>query len=76
MVGRDRGFVAFIEGKIDHLVMKFQCIIHEESRCAKTPNSNLTGEITYLQSFRDVEIFCSQTQCLYSKCSKFPFRLF
>ena len=31
MVGRDRGFVALIEKKIGHLVMKFHCIIYQES---------------------------------------------
>ena len=38
MVGRDRSFVALIEEKIGHPVIKFQCIIHQESLCAKIPN--------------------------------------
>ena len=38
MVGRDRGFVALIEKKIGHPVMKFHCIIHQENLCAKIPN--------------------------------------
>ena len=45
MVGRDRGFVALIEEKIGHPVMKFYCIIHQESLCAKIPNSNLASVI-------------------------------
>ena len=45
MVGRDRGFVALIEEKIGHLVMKFHCIIHQESLCAMIPNSNLASVI-------------------------------
>ena len=45
MVGRDRGFVAHIEKKIDHPVMKFHCIIHQENLCAKIPNSNLASVI-------------------------------
>ena len=44
MVGRDRGFVTPIEEKIGQ-VMKFHCIIHQESLCAKIPNSNLAGVI-------------------------------
>lgn len=45
MVGRDRGFVALIEEKIGHSVMKFHCITHQESLCAKIPNSNLGSVI-------------------------------
>ena len=45
MVGQDRGFVALIEEKIGHPVMKFHCIIHQESLCAKIPNSNLASVI-------------------------------
>ena len=45
MVGRDRGFVTLIEEKIGHPVMKFHCIIHQESLCAKIPNSNLASVI-------------------------------
>ena len=45
MVGRDRGFVALIEEKIGHPVMKFHCVIHQESLCSKIPNSNLASVI-------------------------------
>ena len=45
MVVRDRGFVAPIEEKVGHPVMKFHCIIHQESLCAKNPNSNLASVI-------------------------------
>ena len=40
MVGRDRGFVALIEEKIGHPVMKFHFNL-----CAKIPNSNLASVI-------------------------------
>ena len=40
MIKRDRGFIALVEEKIGHLVMKFHCIIYQESLCAKIPNSN------------------------------------
>ena len=45
MVGRERGFVALVEKKIGHPVMKFHCIIHQENLCAKIPNSNLVSVI-------------------------------
>ena len=45
MVGRDRGFVALIKEKIGHPVMKFHCIIYQESLCAMIPNSNLASVI-------------------------------
>ena len=45
MVERDCGFVAFIEEKIGQPVLKFHCMIHQESLCAKIPNSNLASVI-------------------------------
>ena len=45
MVGRDRDFVALIEEKIGYSVKKSHCIIHQESLCAKIPNSNLASVI-------------------------------
>ena len=38
MVGQDRVFFALIEEKIGHPVMKYHCIIHQESLRAKIPN--------------------------------------
>ena len=45
MVERDRGFVALIEEKIGHPIMKFQCIIHQESLCTMIHNLNLPNVI-------------------------------
>ena len=45
MVGRDRGFVALIEKKIGHPVMKFHCITHQKNICGSIPNLNLASVI-------------------------------
>ena len=45
MVGRDHRFLALIEEKNGHPVMKFYCIIHQERLCAKILNSNLASVI-------------------------------
>ena len=44
-IGQDRSFFALIEEKIGHSVIKYHCIIHQESLRAKVPNSNFASVI-------------------------------
>ena len=61
MVERDCGFVALIEDKIGHPVIKFHCIIHQESLCAKMPNSNLVNVIATTTKIVDFIVARSAT---------------
>ena len=50
-----------LKRKNGHLVMKFHCIVHHESLCAKIPNSNLARVIATTTKIVNFIVACSAT---------------